>query len=55
MHPADQVVFERPFNKLVEEVGREQLVYVGTWEMVRERLRKPGLVGGGNHSEGDYH
>lgn len=53
MHPTDQMVFEGPFDELVEEVGREQLVYVSAWEMVCKRLREFKLVQADGDSYGE--
>ena len=39
INPHDEVVLERSFNYLMEEVGRQQLMNVGPREVTRERLR----------------
>lgn len=37
-HPSDEMVLEGAFNDLVEEIDGQELVDVGAWEVVRERL-----------------
>lgn len=37
-NPFDQVVLEGSFYDLMQEIGRQSFVYVGTREMVRVRL-----------------
>ena len=37
-NPGDEVIFEGTLDDLVQEVGREKLVDVSTWKLVREGL-----------------
>ena len=37
-YPCYQMVFEAALDDLMEEVRREQLVYIGTRKVIRERL-----------------
>lgn len=39
-YPSDKVVFECAFDYLVKEVGREELVYICTREIIGKRLDK---------------
>ena len=34
----DDVVLEDPFDELMQKVRREKFVYIGSWEVSRERL-----------------
>jgi hypothetical protein len=36
--PRNQMVFECTFDHLVEQVGRNEFMYIGSWEIVGERL-----------------
>lgn len=38
LDPCDDMVLERAFDKLVEEVGREKFMNVGTGEVICEWL-----------------
>ena len=38
LHPSHQVVFERAFDQLVEQIRRDKFVDVGTWEALCKRL-----------------
>ena len=37
-HPFDEVIFKRPLNELVQDVGGDKLVNIGTGEFVCEKL-----------------
>ena len=37
-YPLYEVVFECTFDDLVEEIRRQELIDVGSWEMCGERL-----------------
>lgn len=37
-NPSHQVIFKRPFDDLMEEVGRNEVVNVSAREVVGERL-----------------
>ena len=44
LHPCNDMVLERALDELVEDVGREELMYVGTWKIVREGLNSMAMT-----------
>jgi hypothetical protein len=38
LKPCDEMIFECPLDDLVEKIGRQQLMDVGIWKVVCERL-----------------
>lgn len=38
INPCDKVIFECPLDQLMKKVGCDELVNVGSWKVIRERL-----------------
>jgi hypothetical protein len=40
LHPCDEMIFKWPFNNLMKEVRRDELVDICTWKIIHEWLQK---------------